>query len=108
MSLGGLAIAVGMLVDSAVVVVENTFAKLGNGEDKLPKLHRIYRATKDVSLAVFSGMLIIAVVFLPLLTLEGLEGKLFAPVEMTIVFGALLRLPYTLTYRNSGSLFVFC
>lgn len=86
MSLGGLAIAVGMLVDSAVVVVENTFAKLGAGEDKLPKLHRVYRATKDVSLAVFSGMLIIAVVFLPLLTLEGLEGKLFAPVAMTIVF----------------------
>lgn len=86
MSLGGLAIAVGMLVDSAVVVVENTFAKLGNGDDNLPKLHRIYRATKDVSSAVFSGMLIIAVVFLPLLTLEGLEGKLFAPVAMTIVF----------------------
>jgi len=86
MSLGGLAIAVGMLVDSAVVVVENTFAKLGAGEDKLPKLYRVYRATKDVSLAVFSGMLIIAVVFLPLLTLEGLEGRLFAPVAMTIVF----------------------
>lgn len=86
MSLGGLAIAIGMLVDSAVVVVENAFAKLSENDTSLPKLHQIYRATKEVSTAVFSGILIIAVVFLPLLTLEGLEGKLFAPVAMTIVF----------------------
>lgn len=86
MSLGGLAIAVGMLVDSAVVVVENTFAKLSEENQKLPKLHLVYRASKEVSVSVFSGLLIIAVVFLPLLTLEGLEGKLFAPVALTIVF----------------------
>ena len=86
MSLGGLAIAIGMLVDSAVVVVENAFAKLSENDTSLPKLHQVYRATKEVSTAVFSGILIIAVVFLPLLTLEGLEGKLFAPVAMTIVF----------------------
>ncbi|MDD2782471.1 efflux RND transporter permease subunit [Sulfuricurvum sp.] len=86
MSLGGLAIAIGMLVDSAVVVVENSFAKLSENDTSLPKLHQVYRATKEVSTAVFSGILIIAVVFLPLLTLEGLEGKLFAPVAMTIVF----------------------
>lgn len=86
MSLGGLAIAVGILVDSAVVVVENTFEALGKSDPKLPKLHLIYRATKEVSLSVFSGLIIIGVVFLPLLTLEGLEGKLFAPVAMTIVF----------------------
>lgn len=86
MSLGGLAIAVGMLVDSAVVVVENTFAKLSEENQKLPKLHLVYRASKEVSVSVFSGLIIIAVVFLPLLTLEGLEGKLFAPVALTIVF----------------------
>lgn len=97
MSLGGLAIAVGMLVDSAVVVVENTFAKLGEGDQKLPKLHLVYRATKEVSVSVFSGLLIIAVVFLPLLTLEGLEGKLFAPVAMTIVFALLGSLILSLT-----------
>ncbi len=97
MSLGGLAIAIGMLVDSAVVVVENAFAKLGEGESSLPKLHQVYRATKEVSAAVFSGILIIAVVFLPLLTLEGLEGKLFAPVAMTIVFALFGSLLLSLT-----------
>lgn len=98
MSLGGLAIAVGMLVDSAVVVVENTFAKLAEeGDRKLPKLHIVYRATKEVSVSVFSGLLIISVVFLPLLTLEGLEGKLFAPVAMTIVFALAGSLALSLT-----------
>ncbi len=97
MSLGGLAIAVGMLVDSAVVMVENSFARLGKADMKLPKLHQVYRASKEVSPAVFSGILIIAVVFLPLLTLEGLEGKLFAPVAMTIVFALFGSLALSLT-----------
>lgn len=97
MSLGGLAIAIGMLVDSAVVVVENSFAKLSENNTSLPKLHQVYRATQEVSTAVFSGILIIAVVFLPLLTLEGLEGKLFAPVAMTIVFALFGSLLLSLT-----------
>ena len=97
MSLGGLAIAIGMLVDSAVVVVENAFERLSHGDETLPKLHQVYRATKEVSTAVFSGILIIAVVFLPLLTLEGLEGKLFAPVAMTIVFALFGSLILSLT-----------
>ncbi|MCX6073661.1 MAG: efflux RND transporter permease subunit [Campylobacterales bacterium] len=97
MSLGGLAIAIGMLVDSAVVVVENVFAQLSKNDQSLPKLHQVYRATKEVSTAVFSGILIIAVVFLPLLTLEGLEGKLFAPVAMTIVFALFGSLILSLT-----------
>ncbi|MDD2782200.1 efflux RND transporter permease subunit [Sulfuricurvum sp.] len=97
MSLGGLAIAVGILVDSAVVVVENTFAALGEKDQKLPKLHLVYRATKEVSISVFSGLLIISVVFLPLLSLEGLEGKLFAPVAMTIVFALMGSLVLSLT-----------
>lgn len=97
MSLGGLAIAIGMLVDSAVVVVENVFARLSESNSNLPKLHKVYRATKEVSTAVFSGILIIAVVFLPLLTLEGLEGKLFAPVALTIVFALFGSLILSLT-----------
>lgn len=97
MSLGGLAIAVGMLVDSAVVMVENSFSRLGSKDAKLPKLHLVYRASKEVSSAVFSGILIIAIVFLPLLTLEGLEGKLFAPVAMTIVFALFGSLVLSLT-----------
>lgn len=88
MSLGGLAIAIGMLVDAAVVVVENLITHLTNEKtaQRLPRLHVIYRATAEVASSVTSGILIIIIVFLPLLTLQGLEGKLFTPVALTIVF----------------------
>jgi len=87
MSLGGLAIAIGMLVDAAVVVVENIVTRLAHQDGgRLPRLNLIYRAVRDVSLPVSSGILIIIIVFLPLLTLQGLEGKLFVPVALTIVF----------------------
>jgi cobalt-zinc-cadmium resistance protein CzcA len=88
MSLGGLVIAIGMLVDSAIVVVENIITHLADKQkiQRLPRLHTIYRATKEVATPVTSGCLIIIIVFLPLLTLQGLEGKLFTPVALTIVF----------------------
>ncbi|WP_031434170.1 efflux RND transporter permease subunit [Methylomarinum vadi] len=88
MSLGGLAIAIGMLVDGAVVVVENVATLFADKEKskRLPHLHSIYRATREVALPVVSGTTIIVIVFLPLLTLQGLEGKLFTPVALTIVF----------------------
>jgi cobalt-zinc-cadmium resistance protein CzcA len=98
MSLGGLAIAIGMLVDAAVVVVENVVTHLARGRaSKLPRLHLIYRAATEVAVPVTSGILIIIIVFLPLLTLQGLEGKLFIPVALTIVFalGASLLLSLT-------------
>ena len=87
MSLGGLAIAIGLLVDAAVVVVENIVTKMSvANEQALPRLHIIYRAVKDVTVPVTSGILIIILVFLPLLSLQGLEGKLFSPVALTIVY----------------------
>ena len=87
MSLGGLSIAIGMLVDAAVVVVENIVSQLGNQQaEKLPRLHVIYRAVREVSVPVTAGILIIITVFVPLLTLQGLEGKLFSPVALTIIF----------------------
>ncbi len=86
MSLGGLAIAIGMLVDAAVVVVENIVSHLARDRTNLPRLHVIYRAVREVTLPVASGIAIIVIVFLPLLTLQGLEGKLFKPVALTIVF----------------------
>lgn len=85
MSLGGLAIAIGMLVDAAVVVVENIEARQG-GSNNAGFLNSIYEATREVAVPITSGILIIMTVFLPLLTLEGLEGKMFAPVALTIVF----------------------
>ncbi len=88
MSLGGLAIAIGMLVDGAVVVVENIVQHLAHDPTagKLPRLHLIYRAVREVATPVTSGIVIIIMVFLPLLTLQGLEGKFFVPVALTIVF----------------------
>ncbi|MFZ2726787.1 MAG: CusA/CzcA family heavy metal efflux RND transporter [Methylococcaceae bacterium] len=87
MSLGGLAIAIGMLVDAAVVVIENLITHSHSPQSqRLPRLHVIYRATCEVAASVTSGILIIIIVFLPLLTLQGLEGKLFTPVALTIVF----------------------
>jgi heavy metal efflux system protein len=108
MSLGGLAIAIGMLVDAAVVVVENIVTQLsraGGGEhadgaaraQRLPRLHLIFRATREVAVPVASGTLIIIIVFLPLLTLQGLEGKLFVPVALTIVFALASALVLSLT-----------
>lgn len=88
MSLGGLTIAIGMLVDAAVVVVENIVQRLADDPSagKLPRLHLIYRAVREVAVPVTSGILIIITVFLPLLTLQDLEGKFFAPVALAIVF----------------------
>jgi len=99
MSLGGLAIAIGMLVDAAVVVVENIEAHAGR-KHRGPQpsmLHTIYRAVQEVAVPVTSGILIIIIVFLPLLTLQGLEGKLFAPVALTIVFALAASLVLSLT-----------
>ncbi|THG39186.1 efflux RND transporter permease subunit [Sphingomonas olei] len=87
MSLGGLAIAIGLLVDGAVVVVENIVERLNRpGEENAPRLNIVYRATAEVVVPVTAGLVIIALVFLPLLSLQGLEGKLFAPVALTIMF----------------------
>jgi len=108
MSLGGLAIAIGMLVDAAVVVVENIAAQLGDPKagERFPRLHIIYRAAREVAGPVTSGMLIIAIVFLPLLTLQGLEGKLFGPVAMTIVFALSGSLLLSLTVIPALSSFI--
>ena len=99
MSLGGLAIALGMLVDAAVVVVENVVQHLAQDTSKsrLPRLHIVFRAVREVAVPVSAGILIIITVFLPLLTLQGLEGKFFVPVAMTIVFALISSLVLSLT-----------
>lgn len=99
MSLGGLAIAIGMLVDAAVVVVENIESHLTSASStaQLPLLHRIYRSSREVATPMVAGMAIIIIVFLPLLTLQGLEGKLFVPVALTIVFALSTSLLLALT-----------
>jgi cobalt-zinc-cadmium resistance protein CzcA len=97
MSLGGLAIAIGMLVDGSVVVMENIINHLANKRAHISHLHVIYRATKEVITPVAAGVAIIIIVFLPLMTLQGLEGKLFIPVALTIVFALAASLILSLT-----------
>ncbi len=99
MSLGGLAIAIGLIVDAAVVVVENTVERLAHQPtgSRTPRIHLIYRAASEVAVPVASGIVIICLVFLPLLALEGLEGKLFRPVALTIVFALAGSLAMSLT-----------
>ncbi|MCB1623984.1 MAG: efflux RND transporter permease subunit, partial [Pseudomonadales bacterium] len=108
MSLGGLAVAIGMLVDAAVVVVENVVARLSDpvSNERTPALHVIFRAVKEVATPVLGGIMIIAVVFLPLLTLQGLEGKLFRPVAATIVIALLASLVLSFTVIPVLSSFV--
>ena len=98
MSLGGLAIAIGIMVDGSVVVVENTFAKLGerlkNGESK----NRIVlEAATEVGTPVLFGVGIIILVFMPLLGLEGMEGKMFGPLAMTIAIALTISLVLSFT-----------
>jgi len=102
MSLGGLAIAIGLLVDAAVVVVENVVAHLhdsrfGASELKGYKTQLVLNAVHEVAIPVTAGMAIIALVFVPLLSLQGLEGKLFAPVALTIVYALVGSLLLSLT-----------
>ena len=96
MSLGGLVIAIGMLVDASVVIVENIVNQLSRNKN-LPRLHVIYRACKEVAVPVVVGTTIVIIVFSPLMTLTGLEGKLFTPVALTIVFAMVSALLLSLT-----------
>ena len=93
MSLGGLAIAIGLMVDGSVVMVENAYAQLGNPENEGERPIRIIlRAVTEVATPVVFGVGIIILVFLPLMTLEGMEGKMFAPLAYTIAIALAISL----------------
>ncbi len=98
MSLGGLAIAIGLMVDGSVVVVENAFLQLGrkakSGESQL---RIILHAVVEVATPVIFGVGIIILVFLPLMTLQGMEGKMFAPLAYTIAIALAISLVLSLT-----------
>ncbi len=99
MSLGGLAIAIGLLVDLAVVVVENVEHKLADLKKPTmqQRIDATFEATSEVASPLFTGFLIIAIVFTPLLALQGLEGRLFGPVALTIGFALAAALVLSLT-----------
>ena len=98
MSLGGLAIGIGMLVDGGVVMVENVYRHLGEHRPaESSRLTVIRRAAHEVGRPIVFAIAIIILVFLPLFTLEGVEGKLFKPMALTITFAMLGSLVFSLT-----------
>lgn len=96
MSLGGLAIAIGLMIDGSVVVVENVFAKLGHNRGE-SRMKIVLEAVLEVGTPVIFGIGIIILVFLPLMTLEGMEGKMFAPLAYTIAIALAISLVLSLT-----------
>ncbi|MCP2519968.1 CusA/CzcA family heavy metal efflux RND transporter [Candidatus Aminicenantes bacterium AC-335-K20] len=97
-SLGGLAIGIGMMVDGSVVMVENIYRHLVERRKKgIDHVHLVHEAAREVARPVFFAVLIIVVVFLPLFTLQGVEGKLFSPVAFTISYAMLGSLIVALT-----------
>jgi len=102
MSLGGLAIGIGMMADAAVVMVENIHRHLTEKNDDVRhehagKIETVLYAAKEVGRPVVFGIFIIILVFLPLFTLQGFEGKMFSPLAFTISFGLLGSLILSLT-----------
>ena len=96
MSLGGLAIAIGLMVDGSVVVVENAYAHLGRRRGE-SRIRVIFEAAAEVGTPVLFGVGIIILVFLPLMTLQGMEGKMFAPLAYTIAIALFVSLVLSLT-----------
>lgn len=100
MSLGGLAIAIGMMVDGTIVIVENIDRRLWEAELQASRTQVISRACREVGKPIFFAIAIIIIVFLPLFTLQGVEGKMFRPLAYTValamlgsLFFALLQAP---------------
>ena len=110
MSLGGLTIALGMMVDPTVVVVENIYQRLGEAKDTgKSKFDVIVDAVAEVGTPVIFGLIVTVLVFLPLMTLEGMEGKTFSPLAITIsislfiaLFVSLLLSPVLCDYLLKG------
>jgi len=91
LSLGGIAVAIGVMVDAAIVMVENLHRKLEEGcHDRDSRVAVVEQACREVGPALFISLLIVALSFLPVLALEGQEGRLFAPLAYTKTFAMLV------------------
>jgi len=98
MSLGGLAIAIGMMVDASVVLVENIHRHLSDPRHQgLPRLAVILSAAREVARPVVFGIIIIIIVFMPILSFQGMEGKMFKPMAYTIMIALMVSLVLSVT-----------
>jgi len=97
MSLGGLAFSVGMVVDASIVVVENIRRHLAHRTDRKHKRQIVAEALAEVARPVAFSVLIIAIILLPLFTLQGIEGRMFAPLAATMLIALLVSLVVALT-----------
>ncbi len=105
MSLGGLAIAIGMIVDGAVVIVENVYRHLSERKGEAA-IHVVAEASKEVVRPVFFGILIITIVFIPLFTLTDVEGKMFIPLALTVVIALISSLIVSFVFVPVFSFFI--
>ncbi len=96
MSLGGLAIAIGMMVDGTIVMVENVDRVLRESQARERRVHVIARACREVGRPIVFAIVIIIIVFLPLFTLQGVEGKTFRPLAYAVALAMLGSLVFAL------------
>jgi len=96
MSFGGLAIAIGMMVDGTIVMVENIDRLLRQAGPEESRLKIVARAAAEVARPIFFAISIIVIVFLPLFSLQGVEGKTFRPLAYTVVMAMIGSLIYSL------------
>jgi cobalt-zinc-cadmium resistance protein CzcA len=89
MSLGGLAISIGMIIDATIIQVENVQRHLSEEGNKHPKILTVLKAVLEVRKPSIFGELIIAITFIPILSLEGIEGKMFGPLAKTVAIALL-------------------
>ena len=92
MSLGGLAISIGMIIDTTIIQVENVQRHLSEDDHKIPKFNTVLNAVMEVRKPSIFGEFIIAITFLPILSLAGIEGKMFGPLAVTVAIALLASL----------------